>query len=76
MILIDVVYLDSEGGRALLNYMLSYINNRKKEYFILSDIRLYTVVLKFNLPFISVQASEFQRRKFYTDNLYKFKTDK
>jgi glycosyltransferase involved in cell wall biosynthesis len=77
MILIDSVYIHSSGGKTLLETLINSINRDDLiNYWFLFDSRFdenYIKSLKAGRTTI-LNASEFQRRKFYKKNQDKFKS--
>ena len=72
-ILIDAVYINSGGGKNILNNIIEYITGKSSEnkYFFLLDERLKFENKKIN--FLKIYASEKSRKKFYLSNRKNFK---
>ena len=76
-ILVDSIYLNSEGGKSILTQFIHYLieNNVHENYYFLIDKRAKKkdiVLDKINLEFI--EPSENKRKIFYLNNKTKFKS--
>ena len=76
-ILVDSIYLNSEGGKSILTQFIHYLieNNVHENYYFLIDKRAKKkdiVLDKINLEFI--EPSENKRKIFYLNNKAKFKS--
>ena len=76
MILIDAIYINTGGGKVLLEYFIDNLIKKKllKEYFFLFDSRISSSVIdrldKNN--YLTLISSEKNRKKFYQSELNKF----
>lgn len=74
MILIDALYINGGGGKVLLEYLLSELENYDQEVMVLIDKRIeqddFFSGLKFKVNFM--EASLWNRRTFYRTNNIKF----
>jgi len=73
MILIDAIYINSDGGRVLLNYLILSLEKTKLEVFYLLDDRLCDNHQKIKSnKVLYLKASLFRRHRFYLKNRYRF----
>ena len=74
MILIDSLYLNSFGGETILKLFLNQFKNTKIDLFILIDSRLPPFYLNLIEPnnYKVINASHFNRKRFYLENKDKF----
>ena len=74
MTLIDALYLNSFGGKVLLELFIEISNSRDNKFYFLLDSRLkskFTMTLKEN-NFSIINTSHKNRKNFYKNNLNKF----
>ena len=77
MILIDSIYIHQSGGKTLLNYFLSKLENEHKDYTLLLDSRIDKncfSILNYAKSIIILKPNEYGRKLFYKDNYTKFET--
>lgn len=76
MILIDALYINEGGGLVLLNYLISELNNNKKNvYYLLDDrIKYKHKIVGSNCSVKYIKANIFDRHLFYINNKNNFKT--
>ena len=69
--IIDSIYLNSEGGKAILFQIIEYIINNKmiEDYVFLIDNRISNKEIKLDISnFLLMQPSEIARKKYYKKN--------
>lgn len=77
MILIDAIYVNSGGGKALLEYLIDtiIIKGQKSNFFFLIDYRLRSKHLENkNIKFTIIKPSENERKRFYLRYSKNFET--
>jgi glycosyltransferase involved in cell wall biosynthesis len=72
MVLLDAIYVNSGGGKVLLDYLIKKIVNKKLNYFFLLDHRTKGSYSFLNKNVIYLKSSFIKRHMFYIKNQNKF----
>ncbi len=76
MILIDALYINNGGGKVLLDYLISSLENQNKKVFYLLDKRVENCIPKISNKnkVLFLKASLYARRNFYITHRTHFST--
>ncbi|MDQ0593045.1 glycosyltransferase involved in cell wall biosynthesis [Chryseobacterium ginsenosidimutans] len=74
MILLDAIYINNSGGKVLLDYLITELEQTDKQVFYLLDFRIKDEGLKIKATnnVVYLQASLMKRRTFYKENKNNF----